>query len=130
LAGTTPMVAYCGVTCTDCQAYLATQADDREALEQAAAGWREYFDTPDITVEDILCDGCLTSDGRLTGYCRQCKIRSCAAARGVINCAHCDEYACEELERFLGVCAGLEGFFGFARKARATLDAIRAELAM
>jgi hypothetical protein len=122
------MIAFCGVICTDCQAYLATQADDHDSLEQVLAHWREYFNAPDIAVEDIICDGCLTSDGRLTGYCQQCKIRSCAVAREVTNCAHCEEYVCDELERFLGVCDRLEGFFGFARKARATLDGIRAEL--
>jgi len=122
------MIAFCGVTCTDCQAYLATQAGDRDALEQAAAGWRDYFDAPELTVEDILCDGCLTRGGRLTGFCRQCKIRACAVEREMANCAHCDEYVCDELERVLGACDNLEGFFGFARKARATLDGVRAEL--
>lgn len=119
------MIAFCGVICTECQAYIATRADDRDALDQVAAGWREYFDAPELTVEDILCDGCLTRGGRLTGYCQQCKIRACAVARGVTNCAHCAEYVCEKLERFLGVCDKLEGFFGFGRKARATLDGIR-----
>lgn len=122
------MVAFCGVICTDCQAYVATQADDRDALEQVLAHWREYFNAPDLTVEDIICDGCLTGDGRLNGYCRQCKIRPCGVARGVTNCAHCDEYTCDELERFLGVCDKQEGFFGFVREARVTLDGIRAEL--
>jgi hypothetical protein len=122
------MIAFCGVTCTDCQAYLATQANDRDALEQAAAGWREFFDAPELTVEDILCDGYLTKGGRLAGYCQHCKIRACAMKRGAANCAHCDEYVCDELERILGVCDNLDGFFGFARKARATLDGVRAGL--
>ena len=124
------MVAFCGVTCTDCPAYLATQADDRDALEQVLVHWREDFNVPHITVEDIICDGCLTNDGRLNGYCQHCRIRPCAVTRDVINCAYCDEYACDELERLLAICEKLEGFFGFARKARATLDGIRAELVM
>jgi len=121
------MVAFCGVICTDCPAYLATQADDRDALEQVLAHWREDFDVPHITVEDIICDGCLTSDGRLNGYCQQCKIRPCGAARGVPNCAYCDEYVCDKLERLLGICDKVEGFFGSVRQARATLDNIRAK---
>jgi hypothetical protein len=36
-------------------------------------------------------------------------------ARGVANCAYCDDYAC----------AKLEAFFGPASTARAALDAIR-----
>jgi hypothetical protein len=121
------MVAFCGIICSDCPAYLATQADDRDALEQVLTHWRKAFDAPHITVEDIICDGCLTSDGRLNGYCQHCKIRPCAVERGVTNCAHCDEYACDQLEHLLAICDKLEGFFGFTSQARATLDNIRAE---
>jgi hypothetical protein len=31
------IIAYCGLVCTDCPAYIATQADDRVALERVAA---------------------------------------------------------------------------------------------
>jgi hypothetical protein len=123
------MIAYCGVTCTDCPAYRATQANDHDALQQVLTHWRAYFNAPHLTVEDIICDGCLTRDGRLSGYCLQCEIRPCAVARDVTSCAYCDEYACDKLERLLGICDTLEGFFGYARKARATLDGIYAERA-
>jgi len=36
----------------------------------------------------------------------------------VVNCAHCDDYACDKLE----------AFFGMAPNARTTLDGIRAGL--
>ena len=42
------MIAFCGIICSDCPAYLATQADDRDALEQVLAHWREDFDVPHI----------------------------------------------------------------------------------
>ena len=51
------MVAFCGLVCTNCPAYIATQADDRAALERVAAQWREEFNTPDIIVESVICDG-------------------------------------------------------------------------
>ncbi len=38
------IIAYCGGVCTDCPAYVATQTDDREALEKVAAEWREQYD--------------------------------------------------------------------------------------
>jgi hypothetical protein len=38
--------------------------------------------------------------------------------RGVVNCAHCADYACEKLE----------GFFGFVPDARAVLDEVRHSL--
>ena len=43
------IVAYCGLVCTGCPAYVATQADDRAALEKVAAEWRKAFNSPEIT---------------------------------------------------------------------------------
>jgi hypothetical protein len=63
--------------------------------------------------------GCLSLKGRLSGYCRYvCKVRPCALEKKVQNCAYCDDYACEKLE----------GFFGFAPEAKATLEEIRQSL--
>jgi hypothetical protein len=112
------IIAYCGLTCTDCSAYIATQADDRAALEQVAAQWRKEYNAPGITVESVICDGCLTDEGRKCSHCFECKIRACAMARGVLNCAHCADYGCEELE----------SFFGFVPDARTVLDGIRQSL--
>jgi hypothetical protein len=109
-------IAYCGLICTDCPAYIATQANDWAALEQVAAMWREEYNAPDISVETIVCDGWLASDGRHCSRCFECEMRSCGMTRGVATGAHCPDYACEKLE----------GFFGFVPEARVTLDAIRA----
>jgi hypothetical protein len=113
------IVAYCGLVCTGCPAYVATQADDRAALEKVAAEWRQALNSPEITADSIICDGCLaTNGGRLSGYCSTCQIRACAMERDVVNCAHCADYACEKLE----------GFFSHAPDAKATLDGLRAAL--
>ena len=115
------IVAYCGLVCTNCPAYTATQADDRTALERVAAEWREAFNAPEITADSIICDGCLGHNGgRLSGYCSECQIRACGVERGVVNCAHCADYACEKLE----------GFFGHAKEARAVLDEVRRGLGL
>jgi hypothetical protein len=111
------IIAYCGIVCSDCPAYVATQADDQAALERVAAQWREEFNAPDITVESVICDGCLDG-GRKCGHCADCEIRACGVARGVANCAHCPDYVCEKLE----------GFFGFVPDARAVLDEVRRSL--
>jgi len=113
------IIAYCGLVCTGCPAYVATQANDQAALEQVAAQWREEYNAPDITVESVICDGCLPSDGRHCSHCFECEVRACGIERGVVNCAHCADYACEKLE----------GFFGFAPDARAVLDEVRQGLA-
>ena len=112
------MIAYCGLVCTDCEAYVATQANDLVTLEKLAARAREEFGMPDVTVEASMCDGCLSTSKRLCSYCDQCQVRACAVGRGVVNCAHCDDYGCETLETF----------FAMASEARATLEGIRAGL--
>jgi hypothetical protein len=116
------IIAYCGLVCSDCPAYIATQADDRIALEQVAAQWREEYNAPAITAETIICDGCLTDDGRKFSHCFECEIRACGMERDVVNCAHCTDYVPQR------GCEKLEGFFGFAPEARATLDEIRRAL--
>jgi hypothetical protein len=113
------MIGYCGLVCTECEAYVATQANDWSALERMAAKAREEYGMPEATAEGVLCDGCLATSGRQCGYCGQCQVRACAVERGMLNCAHCGDYACEQLE----------SFFGMAPAARITLDEIRLGLA-
>ena len=109
------IIAYCGLVCSDCPAHIATQANDLAAREQVAAKWREEFNAPDITAESVICDGCLTDEGRKFSHCFVCQIRACGVERGVVNCAYCDDYGCEKIE----------GFFGFVPDAKARLDGIR-----
>lgn len=110
------IIAYCGLVCSECPAYVATQSNAPGELERVAAQWREEFSAPEITAESIICDGCLgTNGGRLSGYCNVCEIRSCGVERGVANCAHCADYVCEKLE----------AWFGNVAQARVTLDEIR-----
>jgi hypothetical protein len=109
------IIAYCGLVCTDCPAYIATQANDREALGQLAKRAREEFGVPDATAESARCDGCLGDTEYKCGYCFECEIRACGVARGVANCAHCADYACQNLE----------GFFAKAPEARTVLDELR-----
>ncbi|MBN2394629.1 MAG: DUF3795 domain-containing protein [Anaerolineae bacterium] len=111
------IIAYCGLNCAGCPAYVATQSGDPAALERVAAEWRVAFNAPEMTAESIICDGCLASiDGRLADYCSICEIRACAIERGVVNCAFCDDYGC----------AKLEGFLAQAPEARKTLEQLRA----
>jgi hypothetical protein len=113
------IIAYCGLVCSECEAYTATQADDPVKLAQLAEKWRQAFNSPEITADSILCDGCPgTNGGRRIGYCATCEIRACALDRGLANCAHCADYACEKLENFFAQAVG----------ARGVLDEIRAVL--
>lgn len=106
-------IGSCGLTCSDCGAYLATHKDDDELREEVARKWtREYGHL--FSKKDINCDGCL-STGRHVGYCSTCQIRKCAAERNMPNCAWCSEYPCEKLSEF----------FEMAPHCRTTLDSIR-----
>jgi hypothetical protein len=50
--------------------------------------------------EDVTdCDGCRCEDDRLLAASRNCQVRKCGRQKGVENCAHCNEYPCEELEK-------------------------------
>lgn len=113
-----PFFAYCGLDCAACEAYLATQAEDEAAKLDLLARWRVEFDTPDMPIEAVTCDGC-TSKGRLGGYCRVCPVRACGHEKGVENCAYCIEYE---------NCQTLHDFIGMIPVARENLAAIRAGL--
>ncbi len=114
------IVAYCGLVCSECPAYLATQADDLAAKERVVAQWRIEFNAPDMNIAAVTCDVCTTVGGRLGGYCPFCEIRACGVGRGVVNCAHCSDYGCDKLTAFLTQ----------APAAKANLEAIRATLMM
>jgi hypothetical protein len=59
------------------------------------------------------CDGCKAETGRL--FCTDCQIRICAVEKGIANCAYCDDYPCQQLEKL----------FTTDVDARKRLDAVR-----
>ncbi len=109
------MVAYCGIVCTECPAYIATQNNDEEGRRRTAAKWSQELGL-EVSPDDCICDGCRAFEGRLGGYCGQCPIRACGVAKGVENCAYCESYSCGDLDKFLAN----------VPTARETLNAIRA----
>jgi len=93
------MIAYCGLKCHECGAYIATQENDDEKRKEIAKLWSEVYKA-DLTFEDINCSGCLSEGEGLFSNCNICEIRKCAIDKQVANCAGCDEYICDKLERF------------------------------
>ena len=84
------MIAYCGLDCEKCDAYLATINDDQSLREKTAKLWAELNQAP-ILPEHINCEGC-RADGRKTVYCESlCAIRQCAVKKGVATCGDCPE---------------------------------------
>jgi len=90
------IIAYCGLVCSDCPAYIATQENDWEMLEEGAALARERLNQPEVTAEMGLCDGC-TGEGYLSACTDDCQVRVCGVEHGVLNCAYCPDYPCQKL---------------------------------
>jgi hypothetical protein len=107
------MIAKCGLVCTECEAYLATQANDREALTRMAKDANKQFNMT-MTWEDSRCFGCLSEEKKI-GYCDSCSVRICAVEKDVTNCAHCADYGCETISKFWEV----------APRAKENLEQIR-----
>ena len=83
-------IAYCGLDCEKCDAYLATVNDDNALREKTARLWSE-LNQVEITAEQINCEGCRT-DGLKTVYCDSlCEIRKCAVKKGMETCGSCPE---------------------------------------
>ncbi len=93
------MIAYCGLECTRCPAYLATQADDDEMRDKAAAYYNRKFGF-NITRKDINCDGCKSTSGRKLAYCQKCNLKKCAEGKKIDNCSFCDDSPCDNLGNF------------------------------
>ena len=84
------MIAYCGLDCETCSAYLATIHNDQTLREKTAKLWAELNHAP-ILPEHINCEGC-RADGVKTVYCDSlCAIRQCALKKGVTTCGDCPD---------------------------------------
>ena len=108
------MIAYCGIVCTECPAFEATQKDDDAKRKKVAEAWSKQYKMP-IKPEDINCDGCKSQGKRIINHCYVCEIRKCGKQKQVENCAYCEEYACEKLTKF----------FAMAPHAKTSLEKIR-----
>ncbi|MBN2590312.1 MAG: DUF3795 domain-containing protein [Sedimentisphaerales bacterium] len=111
------MTGFCGLVCSDCGAFIATQNNDDEKRAEMAKLWSEQYKV-DLKPSDINCDGCISDSKRLIGHCNVCQIRKCGKAKGIQNCAYCDDYACEKLD----------GFFKMVPNAKNNLDEIKSNL--
>jgi hypothetical protein len=110
------MIAFCGLDCGQCGAFLATKQNDDTRRGEVAERWSKEFGA-DIRPQDINCEGCMSEGGVLFHHCEVCEIRGCAREKAIANCARCSEYPCDRLH----------GFFAMVPEARSRLDALRAQ---
>jgi hypothetical protein len=108
------VIAYCGLDCGGCGAFLATKTNDDSLRKKTSEEWSKQFGGV-IKPEDINCKGCTSKSEMTFNYCKVCEIRNCGKAKKVKNCAYCADYACEKLNKF----------FAMAPMAKANLEIIR-----
>ncbi len=84
------LIAYCGLDCEKCEAFIATLNNDKALREKVAKEWLE-LNSVEITPEMINCEGCRV-DGVKTPYCdKYCQIRQCARNKAYETCGNCAE---------------------------------------
>ncbi|MEG1394530.1 MAG: DUF3795 domain-containing protein [Clostridia bacterium] len=95
------MIAYCGLDCEKCDAYIATINNDNALREKTAKLWAELNNAP-ITAAMINCLGC-RGDGIKTPFCESmCGVRQCALKKGVKTCGECEKMKdCETVGQIL-----------------------------
>jgi hypothetical protein len=108
------MIAYCGLNCSQCDAYLATQEDSEAGRQATARKWSRMYRS-EIKPEQIHCHGCKTKGAKFF-HCSVCEIRQCCTTKGVEHCAACDRYVCDTLA----------GFINLAPEAGLALEKLRA----
>ena len=94
------LIAYCGLDCAECGAYLAWKNNDQALRVKTAADFAEWHGF-DGSPDEINCAGC-KGNGVLFSHCSQCEIRKCAIEKGVTNCGVCSEFkTCKIINDFI-----------------------------
>ena len=89
-----PIISKCGYKCDRCPAHKSNRKseDDKKIMCDA---WNKYLGSS-IEPEAIsACRGCQAEGDQGN---KTCSVRPCATAKGMENCAHCGEFACEKVK--------------------------------
>ena len=84
-----PLIAYCGIDCEVCDAYIATLNNNDNLRKEIAKKWSEMFHA-EIPANTINCTGCRI-DGSKIGHCYECEIRACTQTKNFNTCGDCPE---------------------------------------
>jgi len=106
------IIGRCGFKCNLCLIYRENLKKDERNRQRFRDGLEKYYGDK-LTLEECYCDGCMMDDRenpvRIT---KDCKVRPCAIARGIINCAYCDRYPCQDVEKKFIVRSKVEERYG------------------
>jgi len=91
------MIAYCGIDCSKCDSYLATQSGNDEELVKVSKKLSKLY-RADVKPEYVICDGCRVGE-RHSFYCiNSCKMRKCCIENKYNSCIDCTDFPCKELQ--------------------------------
>lgn len=95
-------IAFCGLDCRKCAAYIATKNDDDKLRAEVAKEWSK-LNKVEILPSMINCEGCRI-DGKKTPFCSSmCGIRICACVKKMETCGSCNElFSCEKIKMITG----------------------------
>jgi len=102
------ILSLCGMRCDLCMAYRPNVESHPEYRQLLSDGWHTYFGFR-IPPEQLECDGCFP-DGNPT-LDNECPVKSCVTARGLENCADCEDYICDKLRGILVTFEGIQAKF-------------------
>jgi hypothetical protein len=57
------MIAYCGLNCSKCDAYIASQENDEMKREETAKKWSHMY-RAEIKADQINCYGCKSNGAK------------------------------------------------------------------
>ena len=98
----TKFIAYCGLNCEKCEAYIATKNDDNDLRVKVAKEWSE-MNHADITPEMINCEGCRMDGVKFPYRDSMCEIRQCAMKKEYETCGSCQNVkSCEKVAMIIG----------------------------
>ena len=91
------MIAYCGIDCSKCDSYLATQSGSDEELAKIADKLSKLYHA-EVRPEYVVCDGC-KEGARHSYFCsNMCAMRKCCVEKHYETCIECGDFPCADLQ--------------------------------
>jgi len=99
--GKVHLAAACGTYCGACPAYINRDGEKRK--RSTSESMKGHYDNFVGFMDRLRCDGCL-SGGELTGHCKNCRIRLCAADKqNNSRCSDCEELPCTHVTSLINM---------------------------
>lgn len=92
-------ISCCGIMCSECPVYIATQRDDdtmrKYLAHEYSMGGMVFYP------KDIVCHGCHTVSADHNKFGKGCGIRKCCKEKHIKFCAECREFPCGKTDEYI-----------------------------